>query len=201
MLKVLEVVREEMSRVKTLKFKYKEVISLPIITPLKDLTAKIKFIYGETEKEDVPLTCIFSNIDDFNDKKVYYLDFNTQNISNLEYDDLTECRLIIHATFETDVENTDKNIKSITIMPIFKYEPKLDNETFPTGCYEAVMSKMASIDKKRLYKYTHIVNKDEEISNPILPMNFLNPNHIYSKYTICQNNLATNSINVISNIQ
>ena len=56
-----------------------------------------------------------------------------------------------------------------------------------------IIRKLRSLqdDNKNQYNYTHIVDERVEIPNPTIPEGFLNQNHIFNKFTICQMDVGT----------
>ena len=82
----------------------------------------------------------------------------------------------------TSVEITAKNIESsavsFTIMNMFRYT--MD------GGLSNVLNKVEQLDQAAgyLYNYTYIVDSDVEVANPLEPINFFDPNHIYNDNTI-----------------
>lgn len=74
--------------------------------------------------------------------------------------------------------NNEASAVSFTIMNMFRYT--MD------GALSNVLSKVEQLDQAAgyLYNYTYIVDSDVEIENPLDPISFFDPNHIYNDNTI-----------------
>lgn len=78
---------------------------------------------------------------------------------------------------------------SILLPPIFKYENSTslsESQSFNDDIFIKIDSKIKELDYNHRFNYAYTVNTDTEISNPLDPMSFLDPNHIINAYTICQ---------------
>lgn len=83
---------------------------------------------------------------------------------------------------ESLIISADNNTK-ITIYPLFKYN-KLYQQN---GCnYDDVLTRMQTLDTDGLYNYTYEVPEEDLVENPLSAKSFLNENHIYNKFAICQ---------------
>ena len=59
--------------------------------------------------------------------------------------------------------------------------------------FDEVQTKLASLDINNRYKYNYIPDESILIKNPLDPNSFLNANHIYNQFTICQYNDTSKS--------
>lgn len=64
-------------------------------------------------------------------------------------------------------------------------------KSMPNNALAAILNKMAGLDQKNNYK---IPDKDFPIDNPLAASSFLNQEHMYNKFTICQMNIADTEI-------
>ena len=60
---------------------------------------------------------------------------------------------------------------------------------------------MKKVTVNNKYNYTYVVDKDEEIKNPLNAEAFLDSNHIFNKFTICQMNTSTTDIYITNKIK
>ena len=93
------------------------------------------------------------------------------------------------------------NNKYITLLPIYKYDrltdlvdkTKANMSAVAVGDIEA---RLMELDSNNLYNYTYQPASGEAVENPLSAASFLNNNHIYNKFTICQpSNLGIEIIN------
>ena len=79
---------------------------------------------------------------------------------------------------EITATNSESSAVSFTIMNMFRYT--MD------GTLSNVLNKVEQLDQAAgyLYNYTYIVDSDVEVANPLEPINFFDPNHIYNDNTI-----------------
>ena len=91
--------------------------------------------------------------------------------------------------------------KHITLLPIYKYNRLTDLVDSTKANMSAVAvgdieARLMELDSNNLYNYTYQPASGEAIENPLSATSFLNNNHIYNKFTICQpNNLGIEIIN------
>ena len=86
-------------------------------------------------------------------------------------------------------------------LPIIDYTDEGDAIYMDSGFAYAVLQKMISLDSNNLYDYTYSINEDEYIQNPLDATAFLNVNHIYNKFTICQIETALNKLYITNKIR
>jgi hypothetical protein len=83
--------------------------------------------------------------------------------------------------------DTQDNIVLILYSPYrYKLEKYIGGDT---ALYSGVMNALPKLDMK-LFDYTYDVPDEDLVSNPLASQEFVNPSHLYNKYTICMWNLA-----------
>lgn len=145
----------------------------------------------------------FSNTDVFADSDSLNIQFDGVNLTSLNssQSDLKEQR-----TYYLTLEVTDDRISSnhqltvtrtlsneeitITLQNPFLYTHTndIDDEYF-----ERILLLIPRLDKDNVFNYTYQVDDDELISDPLDAASFLNPNHIFNKFTICQLDTSDNT--------
>ena len=71
--------------------------------------------------------------------------------------------------------------KTIVINKLFKYSTSLEADEF-----DRYVELIPKFDEERKFNYTYSPSKNNMIEDPLDSESFLNPYHIYNKYTICQ---------------
>ena len=106
-------------------------------------------------------------------------------------------------TDSTITNQVNPNIE-VYMYPIYKYtKPKnlSSNTAWDNEIYEKIYEKIRLLDCNNRFNYTYVVNDDEKIVDPLDSKSFLDLNHPYNDYTICQINTATLANNLqITNI-
>jgi hypothetical protein len=69
------------------------------------------------------------------------------------------------------------------------------------GEYQAIWSKMKQLDEGDIYYYSHKIDTDIEIPNPLSASSFLDSNHPYREFTICQLDTATTDIYITNKVR
>ena len=93
------------------------------------------------------------------------------------------------------------NNKYITLLPIYKYDKLTDlvdktKANMSAVAVSDIEARLMELDSNNLYNYTYQPASGEAIENPLSASSFLNNNHIYNKFTICQpSNLGIEIIN------
>lgn len=67
----------------------------------------------------------------------------------------------------------------------FRYIPKID---LSGDRFNQIFNRLVELDRQDLYKYIYEVPESVLINNPLNPKSFLNSNHIYNEFTICEMN-------------
>ena len=109
---------------------------------------------------------------------IHYIVFNSQSTNT------NHLRLSITTSDDT----TQSYV--VSIKKIFKFTETqvLDNTTVVSGTtkFDRVKAKIVELDVNNEYDYTHSIDESVEIENPLSAASFMNKNHIYNGYTICQ---------------
>lgn len=109
---------------------------------------------------------------------IHYIVFNSQSTNT------NHLQLKI-----TTSDDTTQNYV-VSIKKIFKFTETqvLDNTTVVSGTtkFGKVKAKIVELDVNNEYDYTHSIDESVEIENPLSAASFMNKNHIYNGYTICQ---------------
>jgi hypothetical protein len=101
-------------------------------------------------------------------------------------------------------------VKRVVVKPIVKYEYSHtyenskhsgDSNQYANPSTQRVLAAMKLYDYDDSFNYTHSVDKDVLIENPLNPISFLDVNHPYNKFTICQMNTGLNDIAVTTKIR
>ena len=116
-------------------------------------------------------------------KKVVYLKLHVDDNSEISYITL---EMVNSSPVNVSIDKLFKYTQPVLTTDIYGNETKMTN-----GQFDAIVSKMFNLDTNNDYVYTYVVNKDEEIKNPLEANSFLNDYHIMNKYTICQ--MSSNS--------
>lgn len=92
----------------------------------------------------------------------------------------------------------EESLYNVTVFTPFKFTKNLSDTSF-----NAILAELKSLDKDSLYNYAYIVNQENLINNPLKAESFLDTNHPYNQYSICQvetNNIA-NGISVFNGVR
>ena len=124
------------------------------------------------------LTSLNSSVTDLKEQRTYYLTFEVTDDRITNNHQLTITRTL--ATEEV----------TITLQNPFLYTHtgQMNDEYF-----ERMLSLIPRFDRDNVFNYTYQVDEDELIENPLLGASFLNPNHIYNKFTICEFDTSDNT--------
>lgn len=68
----------------------------------------------------------------------------------------------------------------LTILPLYKHKRE-DGSEFNNHC-----ALVKQLDKDNKFNYTHVIDSNVLIEDPLRSESFLNDSHIYNKFTICQ---------------
>jgi hypothetical protein len=127
----------------------------------------------------------FNDVDlnNFNKNRKYYLDLDLDHIRNDigAFNDCDTFRLKIKIKIK---KNNFIELRGfISFYLAYKYnKPNYISDNL----FEAVLNKMHILDEENLYDYTYVVSDDINIKNPLDANSFLNENHVYNEFTICQ---------------
>ena len=86
----------------------------------------------------------------------------------------------------------------ISIGKLLKFEKP---ESMSDGTFEAVLQRVFYLDTDNKYDYTYEVPDDNLIEDPLSSESFLNKNHIFNKFTICQIDTKNMSIYMTNKIK
>lgn len=92
----------------------------------------------------------------------------------------------------------EESLYNVTVFTPFKFTKNLSDTSF-----NAILAELKSLDKDSLYNYAYIVNQENLINNPLKAESFLDTNHPYNQYSICQvetNNIA-NGISIFNGVR
>lgn len=64
--------------------------------------------------------------------------------------------------------------------------------------YNSIINKMYLLDSDSIYNFTNIVDENINIPNPLDSRSFLNKNHIYNSFVICQIDTSDSSVSVVN---
>lgn len=124
------------------------------------------------------LTSLNSSETDLKAQRTYYLTFDVTDDRITSNHQLTITRTL--ATEEI----------TITLQNPFLYTHTDDiNDEY----FERMLLLIPRFDRDNVFNYTYQVDEDELISNPLDGASFLNPNHIYNKFTICEFDTSDNT--------
>ena len=70
---------------------------------------------------------------------------------------------------------------SILFKPPYRWSSDLEATTL-----NQVVKEVSELDKNNIFDYTHVVDTDTQIINPLSSSSFLDANHVYNKFTICK---------------
>lgn len=145
----------------------------------------------------------FSNTNVFSDSDSLNIQFDGNNLTSLNSSqtDLKEQR-----TYYLTFEVTDNKITSnhqltvsrtlateeitITLQNPFLYT---HTDTINDEYFERMLLLIPRFDRDNVFNYTYQVDEDELIEDPLEAASFLNPNHIFNKFTICELDASDNT--------
>ena len=89
------------------------------------------------------------------------------------------------------------------VIDVLPYVDKQPNDDIKKEIDKMIKSELKKINKKNIDKEINekYKNKDEEIKNPLDAESFLDSNHIFNKFTICQMNTSTTDIYITNKIK
>lgn len=145
----------------------------------------------------------FSNTNEFASSDNLYVQFDGNNLSSLNSSqtDLKEQRTYF-LTFEVTsnkitsnhtltVRRTLSNEEiTITLQNPFLYT---HTEGINDEYFQRMLTLIPRFDKDNIFNYTYQVHEDDLIEDPLDAASFMNPNHIYNKFTICQLDTTDNT--------
>lgn len=159
------------------------------------------FIGGTATTQSLASMCDFS-ITNLNKPGKYYLKIEIPENKLLKNQYLSIVLKVILAD-SIIMDQVNPNIE-VYMYPIYKYtKPKnlSSNTAWDNEIYEKIYEKIRLLDCNNKFNYTYVVNDDEKIVDPLDSKSFLDLNHPYNDYTICQINTATLANNLqITNI-
>lgn len=169
----------------------KDDVKIKLVAGASGKTATIQFILPKG-RYLIP----FSNTNKFPDNDSLTIQFDGENLTSLNS---TQTDLKGQRTYYLTFEVTDDTITSnhqltvtrtmsteevtITLQNPFLYtHPDSISEEY----FERMLTLIPRFDVDNIFNYTYQVDDDELIENPLEAASFLNTNHIYNKFTICQ---------------
>ena len=138
---------------------------------------KTYYIVTSTDREKINLQLTsFTDIDhyEFTGDNTYYL---YMPIRDIDDEGIHELKFYCDDTVD------------IVLSDIFKFSPNA--ELSNNNVYDDVFNKVKSLDTADVYNYTFQPNANDLISNPLLPIEFWNKNHVFNKNTIAQLDLSS----------
>ena len=133
---------------------------------------KLSYIYDKTKTS-------------FNDKGMYYFYMHIDNSQALpEGQNEHRLTLSVKTTAGTDVIIVLNNLYRYTYPELLNNYS--DAPTEPLQIFKNLQVLLSQFDPDNLYDYTYQVDNDVAISDPLDPNEFLNVNHIYNPYVICE---------------
>ena len=169
----------------------KDDVKIKLVAGASGKTATIQFILPKG-RYLIP----FSNTNKFPDNDSLTIQFDGENLTSLNS---TQTDLKGQRTYYLTFEVKDDTISSnhqltvtrtmsteevtITLQNPFLYtHPDSISEEY----FERMLTLIPRFDVDNIFNYTYQVDDDELIANPLEAASFLNTNHIYNKFTICQ---------------
>lgn len=120
---------------------------------------------------------------DFLNKGTYYLDLPIEDLSNLDH------TLTITGSFNS---LSDKIIK---LGDLYKYSFSENISEYKYALYLDLIRNV--FDKQNIFNYTYTIPESKLITDPLDPNSFLDINHVFNPYTICQLDIGDLDITVI----
>lgn len=107
-------------------------------------------------------------ISSFSTPGIYYLELNLNSIS--------QHTLVVSMSAST-------SSAAIALLAPYKYGMP---EGMSQADFNALLTKIGQMDYDNNYNYSYVVDPDVEIKDPLDPKSFLNSNHVYNPFTICE---------------
>lgn len=164
---------------------------------LPDGTYIIPFKVPSTGVESVSIQLNGENLSPINADKI---DVKKSNIFYLAVNSIVGEQL----DFDVTVIVEGKSTITVQFGNVFKYTTTSDSDSsiiLTDGDFYRLLQKVKELDVNNKYNYTYVVDKDEEIKNPLNAESFLDSNHIFNKFTICQMNTGTTDIYITNKIK
>ena len=122
---------------------------------------------------------------DFYKSRKYYIDLNTEYLKSAfsTFANCDEMQLVINIEFNTPELSYYETKGYLSFDLAYKYDKP---ESMSQDLFNIIVNKIELLDKDRLYDFSYVVDKDILIENPLDSESFMNTNHIYNKFTICQ---------------
>ena len=130
---------------------------------ISDGTNYLADLYGTTDN-------------DYKDSGTYFLKFATPTPN-------AEITMTINASFDDSITS---GVYTITIGELYRYDKPSEVESNTT--FNAILDEVMYLDNKKVFDYLYQVPTDDEIRNPLDAESFVDENHFYNPYTICQIN-------------
>lgn len=115
----------------------------------------------------------------------YYIDLNTEYLKSAfsTFSNCDEMQLVINIEFNTPELSYYETKGYLSFDLAYKYDKP---ESMSQDLFNIIVNKIELLDRDRLYDFSYVVDKDILIENPLDSESFMNTNHIYNKFTICQ---------------
>ena len=126
------------------------------------------------------------NLNNFYKSRKYYIDLNIEDLkkNNTYFTNCDEFLLSVKIRFKGEEgQESYSSPGKIRFGFMYKYDKP---ESISEELYNSIMNKISILDEDSLYNFTDIVSDDINISNPLDSKSFLDKNHIYNEFTICQ---------------
>lgn len=128
--------------------------------------------------DGVNLTSLNSSQSDLKEQRTYYLTLEVTDDKITSNHQLTISRTL--ATEEV----------TITLQNPFLYT---HTDNINDEYFERMLLLIPRFDRDNVFNYTYQVDEDELIEDPLEASSFLNPNHIFNKFTICELDTSDNT--------
>lgn len=128
--------------------------------------------------DGVNLTSLNSSQSDLKEQRTYYLTLEVTDDKITSNHQLTVSRTL--ATEEV----------TITLQNPFLYT---HTDNINDEYFERMLLLIPRFDRDNVFNYTYQVDEDELIEDPLEASSFLNPNHIFNKFTICELDTSDNT--------
>ena len=104
------------------------------------------------------------------------------------------------AVFEIQAMSiTYQSTTSITISPLYKVKD-VANTVITPAANDAVYSKVIELDQKGEFNYMYDVPAEKLIKDPLLGESFVNVEHPYNQFTMCQMNTDKSSVEIFNKL-
>lgn len=141
-----------------------------------------------------------NNLNNLSKSRKYYLDLDINKLreTNSYFTDCDCFNLEVYIKFKKNAAqeywySTSGNIR---FGLVYKYN-KPDN--ISDELYNSIINKMYLLDSDSIYNFTNIVDENINIENPLEAKSFLDKNHIYNSFTICQMDTNNSVVSVVNN--